>query len=231
MQLRQFVSDVRGTHNLLTSDTLISDRLIASVGKKFSSLLIKRETNLRRLWESDSIFTAIPCLEMVEVPIAECCDYTSPISISRSRYRLPTIGEGIFQYLIQGVFSIDGRKKFVEVSPSRYTNLLKLGHRIEQTYYWIYDGYIYTTNPDLKTIRTSIYIEDELSPEIANPSCEECKNFKPKEPCLNPLDTTFKCPGYLISQVMDLTSKHLLSTHFKVPIDHNSNDKDEQVNK
>ena len=60
--LRKLVSDIRGTHRILSTDSMITDRVIASEIRNASLLLIKRETNLRKLWATDSIFTTIPCL-------------------------------------------------------------------------------------------------------------------------------------------------------------------------
>jgi hypothetical protein len=72
-----------------------------------SLLLIKRETNLRKLWSTDTLFTTIPCLEMCEVSISECCDYSDPCTIARSKHKIPRISEGNYQYVIQGVYSIN----------------------------------------------------------------------------------------------------------------------------
>ena len=47
--LRKLVSDVRSAHKILSTDSLITDRAIASEIRNASSLLIKRETNLRKL--------------------------------------------------------------------------------------------------------------------------------------------------------------------------------------
>jgi len=46
--LRKLVSDVRSVHKLLSTDSLITDRVIASEVKNNALLLIKRETNLRK---------------------------------------------------------------------------------------------------------------------------------------------------------------------------------------
>ena len=73
--LRKVVSDVRAMHKLLSTDNLITDRAVASEIRNNTLLLVKRETNLRKLWATDTVFTTIPCLEMVEVPISECCEY------------------------------------------------------------------------------------------------------------------------------------------------------------
>jgi hypothetical protein len=94
-------------HKLLSTDNLITDRAVASEIRNNTLLLVKRETNLRKLWATDTVFTTIPCLEMVEVPISECCEYVDPCSIGRSKFKLPRIAEGNYQYLIQGVYSIN----------------------------------------------------------------------------------------------------------------------------
>ena len=58
--LRKMVSDVRAMHKMLTTDNLITDRVVASEIKNNTFLLVKRETNLRRLWATDTVFTTIP---------------------------------------------------------------------------------------------------------------------------------------------------------------------------
>jgi hypothetical protein len=40
-----------------------------------------------------------------------------------------------------------------------------------------------------------------------------------EEWCINPLDKQYGLPGYLESQVLELTSKKLLSTYFQIKTD------------
>ena len=128
--LRKLVSDVRSVHKILSTDSLITDRAIASEIRNNALLLIKRETNLRKLWATDTLFTTIPCLEMCEVSISECCDYVDPCSVARTTFKLPRISEGNYQYVIQGVYSINAMsgkgRKLKEITVNRYINLLKL---------------------------------------------------------------------------------------------------------
>ena len=137
--LRKLVSDVRSTHKILSTDALITDRAIASEVKNNALTLIKRETNLRRLWASDTLFTTIPCLEMIEVPISECCDYVDPCTVARSKYKVPRISEGNYQYVIQGVYSINAMggngTKIKEITVNRYLNLLKLPIIKKESYF------------------------------------------------------------------------------------------------
>ena len=230
--VRQAVSDVRAMHKLLSGDGLINDRTVASALKDNAGLLIKRETNLRKLWATDTIFTTIPCLEMEEVPLSECCDYQDPVTISRTKFKLPRIGEGIYQYIIQGVYSINilgGRgQKLKEISANRYVNMLKLDVRQRETYYIISDDYLYVTNPDVEKIRLVAYFEEDVPIHIMYPiDCGCSSNTSPDDLCTNPLDKPFKCPGYLLQQVKQMTSQDLLNKYFRVPADKTSDEKDD----
>ncbi len=228
--LRKLVSDVRSMHKLLSTDGLITDRAIASEIKNNSVLLIKRETNLRRLWATDTLFTTIPCLEMVQVPISECCDYTDPCTISRSKYKLPPISEGNYQYLIQGVWSINAMggvaKKFKEITINRYINLLKLPIIKQEAYFWIHNGYLYITNPLLKTARISAFFENDV-PNAVMYGCTS-QSITNDVYCMNPLDKEYGVPGYLEKQVLELTSQKLLQTYFRLKQDMTSDDLDGQ---
>lgn len=222
--LRKLVSDIRSMHKLLSTDSLITDRVIASEIKNNTFMLIKRETNLRKLWATDTIFTTIPCLEMVEVPISECCDYVDPCTVARSKYKLPRISEGNYQYVIQGVYSINAMggqgKKLKEITVNRYINLLKLPIIKKEEYYWISNGYLYISNPLLQAIRFVALFEEDVPNEILYPACDcGTPQYTTEELCKNPLDKEFALPGYLEKQVLDLTSQKLLQTYFNLKTD------------
>ena len=222
--LRKLVSDVRSMHKLLSTDSLITDRAIASEIKNNSLLLIKRETNLRKLWATDTLFTTIPCLQLVEVPISECCEFVDPCSVARTTFKLPRIAEGNYQYIIQGVYSINalsGRgTKIKEITINRYTNLIKLPIIKREEYYWIMNGYLYVSNPLLRAIRLSALFEEDVPNDIMYPNCEECAiEYTVEQICINPLDKEYACPGYLEKQVLELTSQKLLQTYFALKTD------------
>ncbi len=222
--LRKLVSDVRSSHKLLSTDSLITDRVIASELRNNSLLLIKRETNLRKLWATDTLFTTIPCLEMCQVPISECCDYVDEKTIARSKLKLPRISEGNYQYVIQGVYSINimsGKgTRLKEITINRYINLLKLPVVKKEVYFWISNGYLYITNADVEAIRIVAFFEEDVPNEILYPECG-CGNIQYTEEqiCINPLDKEFAIPGYLEKQTLDLTSQRLLTTFFRLKTD------------
>lgn len=231
---RKLVSDVRSMHKLLSTDALITDRVILSEIKNNAALLIKRETNLRKLWATDTIFTTIPCLEMKEVPISECCEYVDPCSVARSKLSLPKIAEGNYQYIIQGVYSINAMggkgRKLKEITTNRYINLLKLPFTKTEEYYWISNDYLYVSNPMVKVVRIVALFEEDVPNELLYPDCE-CGAKAPtlEELCKNPLDKEISLPGYLEKQVLTLTSQTLLSTYFNLKSDLSNEGVDEQA--
>jgi len=221
--LRKLISDVRSMHKILSTDSLITDRAIASEIRNNSLLLIKRETNLRKLWATDTVFTTIPCLEMVEVPISECCEYVDECTIARTKFKIPGIAEGNYQYVIQGVYSINALggkgKKLKEITVNRYLNLLKLPIIKKEEYYWITNEYLYVNNPMIKSIRFVALFEKDVPNEIMYPECGCGTNVTDEEWCKNPLDKEFALPGYLEKDVLELTSKKLLQTYFSLKTD------------
>jgi hypothetical protein len=232
--LRKLVSDIRSMHKILSTDSLITDRAIASEVRNNSILLIKRETNLRKLWATSTLFTTIPCLEMIEVPISECCDYQDPCNVSRTRYKIPRISEGNYQYLIQGVYSINAMggtgTKLKEITINRYTNLIKLPIIKKEEYYWILNDYLYVNNPLLQAVRLAACFEQEVPNEVMYPEsgCGGCGPTN-EDWCMNPLDKPFSLPGYLEKQVLDLTSQKLLSTFFQLKTDVSADNLDGQA--
>ena len=221
---RKLVSDVRSVHKLLSTDSLITDRVILSEVRNNALLLMKRETNLRKLWATDTVFTTIPCLEMTEVSISECCGYVDPCTVARSKIKLPSIAEGNYQYVIQGVYSINAMggkgKKLKEITINRYMNLLKLPIIKKEEYYWVINDYIYVSNPMVKAIRISALFESDVSNDIMYSDCN-CGGSEPtvEDLCKNPLDKEFPLPGYLEKQVLELTSQKLLQTYFSLKTD------------
>ena len=235
--LRKMVSDIRGTTKLISSDNLITDRVIASEIRNNTQLLVKREANLRKLWAADTVFTTIPCLELIEVPISECCGYTDPCQVARTKFKIPRISEGNYQYLIQGVWSINAMggqgTKFKEVTINRYLNLLQLPIIKNQTYYWIANEYLYVSNPMLKAVRIAAFFEEDVPNELMYPECGcgPVPVVLDEDYCKNPLDKEYACPGYLEQQVLALTTQKLLQTYFRINDDKTADAKDDQVSK
>jgi len=211
--VRDIVSRVRSANKFINSDDSINDRVIAAEVKSRAILLIKRETNLRKLWNTDTIFTTIPCLRMEEVKLAECGDYSSDITISRSSEKLPKISEGNYQYLISIVSDLESSISIKYMPIKRFINKIRLGLHTKEIYYWIQDEYLYITSSKVKAVKIVAFFEEDIPFDILYPKCSECnKTEAPKCPD-NPLDLDFKCPGYLENAVVEMTSDYLRKTY------------------
>jgi hypothetical protein len=220
---RELVSSIRSLHKMLSSDNLITDRAILSEIRQSTLHLVKRETNLRKLWATDSLFTTISCLELIQVPISECCNYSDECTIARTKFKIPRIAEGNYQYVIQGVYAINAMggkgKKIKEISINRYLNLLKLPVIKQEEYFWISDDYLYVTNPMLEAVRLVAFFEEDIPNKIRYPECGCGDNVTDEEWCKNPLDREFALPGYLQKAVLELTSQKLMTTYFRIRAD------------
>lgn len=226
--IRDIISRVRTTNKLLSSDDIISDRAVAFELKSKAITLIRRETNLRRLWSTSTIFNEIPCLEMETIPLGECCEFISDRMIARSKFKLPAISEGIYGYLIQWVMNLEKGQKFNEMSFNRYVNFLSLNDGIDKPVYIIHNRYLHVSNPDAKVVSISAYFEDDIPKKLLFPDCKCEAKAVPYDECMNPLDLQFKCPGYLIDNVVSMTSKYLIETYFRLQQDQTSDQKDDE---
>ena len=227
MTNRDVISLTRSRHRLLSADGKVTDRAILKELRSTSFTLIRRETNLRKLWNTNSLFTNLPCVEMEPIALSECCDFISEQKIGRSVLKLPKLGEGYYGYIIKGIFNVEGNRRLTEVTPTRYINLLKLNNLGNNIYVWIGDdNHLYCSDELIHLIKIVAFFEDEPSEELLYPSCN-CDTVKPK--CENPLDRDFKAPGYLIDNTADIVSQKLLGTYFKLPQDSTNDGRDSQV--
>jgi len=229
MTYRQTISDVRSMNKLLSSDGIVNDRAILSEVVTAANLIVGQSFDRRKYWQSPNMFTPLPCIEMEEVPLSECCEYTNECNIAKSKITLPKIGEGTLGLAIQGIFSLDGRKKLKETNPNRYANILKLGIKPD-IYYWILNDHLYVTNPETKAVIGYFYFTAPVDSSLLYPTGCDCKNPPSIElQCQNPLDQTFHFPETRMFDLKQLVYKNLLTTYFSISQDTNSDNKDDSI--
>lgn len=206
MTNRQFISMVQGRVGE-KGDYSFSGRHILSEGRSAASLFIKRDFDRRKLLSDDSVYTTIPCLKMIEVPLSSCCHYYGTCSVYRSETRLPVIGAGIYGHIISSVSSVDGSRVFTKGEATRFANSLKLGSNKKTYMYWISDGYLYVTS-DVDAVMIKAFFESGVDYSKVS----TCGGDDRDEPCYSPLDDVFHCPSYLISSVVDVVAKALITS-------------------
>lgn len=225
--LREAIARIRSSFKLQTLESAISDRAIAAELKSSALRFIKQATDKSKLWQSPNIFTTFGCLQMQEVPLGECCSYSTSCTISRSVLPIPRIAEGSnYGMLVQGVYSIDGiSRKFKESSPDRFANTLDMGLKTKEIHFWIGGKgdkfYLYTSEPSLKMVKFIAYPEEDV--DIALYNCEVDEQICPS----NPYDQNFRCPGYMEDDVIKDVETKLLQTYKRSVEDGTDNDKDD----
>lgn len=205
MTIREFISSVRQDNNSISLDSRISGEYIYWTGINIAKLLIKRESDSRKLLKNTAIFTKLGCVEMEEVSISEC-NFTVPCKfIMKSKKKLPEPFLSNFGSLIQ-VFNIDRSMDYKEVTPTMFKNISNQQFKPRKTkYFWIEDGYIYVPNSENEIlIVLGLFINQE-----------DVKDFNTEETgtsgCGSILDTEFPVPSYLLGSVQELTTAKVMN--------------------
>lgn len=226
---RIFVSQIRSLSKLLSSDQRITDRAILNEGRNAVNMIVKQTLDKRKLLNSPNLFTNVQCLEMEQAPLSECCDISSNKMVAKSVKTLPQIGEGYYGLSISGVFGLDGKVKFKETNPNRYSNIIRLNTGVKDVYYWIQNDHLYVTNPDTKLVNAYIFFTEAVPNDILYPG-EDC-DCKPKPSlenlCKNPLDNPFNLPMDRLSDINNMVYTTVLKVYLQMATDKTDNDLDE----
>lgn len=224
---RDFVSQVRGMNKLLSSDNMINDRTILKEGRMVGLKLVKQAVDQRKLLNSPYLFAFLPCLELEEAPLSECCEYTSDKKISRSKKKLPKIGESNWGLVIQGVFGLEGTIKLKPTNPSRYANLIRMDLKTKDTFYWVLNDRLYTTNPSNKAVNIYLFPAEEIDNALLFPG-ENCSCLTDNiDRCTSELDKPFYFPGEKITDIAEIVYKRLLVEHLRIQQDITDDDVDQ----
>lgn len=248
---REMISKVRGLFKLQASDTYqnLPDRAILSELQSTSIKFIKQATDKRTLWNSGNIFTPIPCLKLKQVPLADCCDYQSDCTIARSIVQLPKVAEGTKFGMLMYLYSIDGvSRKFIESTPDRYANSLKLGLKTNQIHWWIQNKYLYVGDNKIEKVKPVAKFEEDIPQSLISypgycgetettltkgccPASDEITNTAAQDRSLccpvNPYDQPFMTPSYIVDDIIKEVSNKLLSTYKRSQDDKTNDMKDD----
>lgn len=220
--VRNLVSTVRASLKQLSSDTIISDRLILEILRTTNIKFVVQRLDTRQSWTDPNAFTSLTCIPLKDVPIAECCDVELDCKISRSINKLPKIIGTKYNLAIQGVWGIDRKNRFIESNPNRYANSVKLNNKKEYKFFWILNDYLYLSKSGIELASMSAFTE-----QFVDPSLYSCDADKSKCP-INPLDLEFKTLKGLEDDVVTYTTQKILERYYQLPIDKSTNNIDEQ---
>lgn len=210
MTIREFVAIVKENLNSVSLDDTLSNEYIYLVGVNFAKLLIKRETESRKIFKNTSVFKKI-CIPMKEVNSVECGISFDCKKIMRSKKKLPKGFLTNFGSLLI-ISNILRDKDYKETSLTAFKNIQKQKFKSRSSgYYWLEDDFLYIPNSE---------VEDVIGLGLFTDP-EEVLLFE-NNPCGKILDFNFPCPDYFHSTIIELTINQLLARK-KIPKDEDSN--------
>lgn len=220
--LRDYVSSVRAAFRLVSSDDIISDRYIANEILNVNRQFVMQQIDKRVGINSPTLFTMLKCIPLTEVPLSECCEYDGECTVARSVKRIPTIVSGKQTLVVQGVWDLERKYKFKETNPNRYSNSLKMGLTKSSNYFWVMDGYLYVSNPNIEVVSISAFFHDLVDPDTY--SCSSVSSCP-----TNPLDLEIKTLSKLMNPVINEVYQKILATYKQSKEDPQDNDINETV--
>lgn len=195
MTIREFTSTIQNSLKSLSYDDYIQPEYIFNVGKSIASLLIKRETDSRKIFKNTSLFKTLPCIDMVEALTNECGIRLDCSSLRKSKKPLPEIFTTNFGSLIF-VYNVLRNVDYKEISPLLFNNQKKLRYKPKNVkYFWIENNHLYIPDSEVESVIVSI-----MSPNI-----ESINEFLGEKECNSILESEFPVPDYLLSVVISET--------------------------
>ena len=212
MTIREFTSTIQQS-SVEREDDFISDEYIYTIGISISKLLIKRETESRKLFKITSLFQTLPCVEMIPAPESECGPGINCSNLQRSKKRIPKTYLTNFGSLIQ-VFNVLRNVDYKEVTPTQYKNIKLQKYKSKDTkYFWIDDDYLYIPDSEVEFVIVSMLSPSGSDVEEFNTEKASCSGF---------LDSEFPAPPYMISTILAETLSHVFNRK-RVPSDEDPN--------
>jgi hypothetical protein len=213
---REIISDIVNDLRALNLDDRVSKRYILSKLRSFAALFIKRDADTRRLLNIAEIWTNVPCVELCEKPLVDCCDIDIPNcdTVMVSRKKLPEVLQTQYKELLQ-IINPKYSREFIPTTPQQYKNIINREFQDKRLkYYWISNGYLVVPDALVTTVTVrGVFLEPSEAMKLN--SCIPAE----EQECISILDQPFICPDYLVSVVKQETLKDLFSFYKRNIVD------------
>jgi hypothetical protein len=223
MDCRQFVSDTLSMLRAENLDDFISPPFIISEARSIIADFIKKSNDAtKRISKLSEGWSVLPCVKMVEVPIAECVDVDVRLcaKLMRSEKQLPSTYTFTNGDIIKGVSSINLNCFYDLVTPRQWNAIQKREYQDKNKFYYFFrNGYLYIPIPKTQIfgpeeVTVEAYFKDKYQVHLFNTyesPCVECPQPEPID-CLKPLDFQLVMPFYMENDV----KKELISRLAKI---------------
>lgn len=225
LTIKQIIFDTKALLKELSDDSRITNRFIYSYLKDNRILLIKREQDKGKLYNSSAIQT-IPVIPMQNADVVDSCYLKLGYMISRSKYKIPDPMD-----LSDGSRAI---KLFTVERGSRveFTSIDKLSSNIDRKFKypgvktWIENDYLYANKADIKGLRGyGIFANPEDADDFNICVTTDCGGNNTT--CYGMmLDKEFNIPSYLKNAVVIKTADDILKRFGYTVLDKSNNAQD-----
>jgi hypothetical protein len=196
-------SRVRNVIKAVKEDPFITDRFLYSLILKYGKLFMKREDSRNKLMRISTLFTKLPCVELIEVDKVEACciGISTGCLIKRTKEKLPETIEGTYGPIIRTVASMDYSQEIYKTDPETYTSMSKTTtfKYNKNKYYWYIDGYLYF--PDLQW--DAVLIDGLFSGDTSAYSCDSANT------CIVRQEQKLVIPEFLLAEIEQMVLKEL----------------------
>jgi hypothetical protein len=214
--IAEAISRIRGQVKAEVQDSFVTDRYIYSLIEKFAQVLMRRQDSLNKLMKFNSVWKALPYVEMIDVDKVEagCSGITSGCKIKRTKLKLPSMIEGYWGPLIRTVTSIDGSQELQATYPGTYTSMTKTTSfkYNRQKYFWWLDGYIYSPNIEWDAIK----VEGVFNDDITKWNCDE------KDDCIPRYNQPIYVPEAMFAEIESQIINIMMNT-MQIPSEDSDN--------
>jgi len=195
-KIAETISRVRNVLKAVKEDAFLTDRTIYSVVLKYAKLYVRRQDNEGKIMQFQSLFEAIPCIELTETDKIEACcgGIKSGCTIRKTIDKLPAPLEGAVGPLFRAITSIDGSEIVYNTHPSTYvamSNSTNFKYN-KNKYYWYLDGHLYFPNLDWDAVRADAIWDDDI---------QYLKCGTKSENCLPRQEQDTHVPDYLFAEI------------------------------
>jgi hypothetical protein len=223
MKIGDLISEIRNDIRALNIDDFIPPKYIFNKLKGYCSLFIKRDSDNRRLFKLNNLWTTITCLSLQKSSLIQCCDIDIPSckSVMKSVLQLPELYSTIYGNLIN-VTSVDGSTVYLQSSPNQYKDLFNREYyNKKQKYFWIENNYLIIPDTEVEVVTVrGMFINGAEAKKLNN--CEKqiaSSNSNSNKNCTSILDEEFVCPDYLLAVVKQETLKDILNGFKRIIVD------------
>ena len=196
------LSRVRNTVKGVKEDAFLTDRFLYNLIIKYANLAVRKLDNENKLLRIQSLFEALPAVELIEVSKieAQCAGIKTNCTIMRTKEHIPEPLEGAEGPLIRSITSVDGSQILTGTFPTTYT--LMTGQptfKYNRTqYYWYLEGHLYFPNIEWEAVR----VEGIFTESTARFHCD-ADQCKPRQ------DDRLAIPDFLFAEVEQQVLKDL----------------------